>query len=233
MARERKKLLWKLFNSHLLLTLLSIIAVLFVSVRTTRSFYYDQTREELRIRAVLFSHAIPGGLSENNAPVVNSLCQEMGAATVTRITVILRDGTVIGDSDEDFRIMENHADRPELREAFAGRLGTTTRYSSTLRKDLPVMENGQVTGAVRTSVPLVFLASDFRGIYYSFIVVALIIALATALFSFLLARRISRPIKEMIVCAGEFAGGNLNLRMPVSQTDEIGALAQAMNTMAV
>ncbi|MEG1069529.1 MAG: histidine kinase dimerization/phospho-acceptor domain-containing protein, partial [Ruthenibacterium sp.] len=50
-----------------------------------------------------------------------------------RVTVIAADGTVRGDSQADYRTMENHADRAEVKEAKGGRAGVAVRTSYTLR----------------------------------------------------------------------------------------------------
>ncbi|MEG1406251.1 MAG: ATP-binding protein [Ruthenibacterium sp.] len=49
-----------------------------------------------------------------------------------RVTVIAADGTVRGDSQADYRTMENHADRAEIKEAQGAKVGVSVRASSTL-----------------------------------------------------------------------------------------------------
>ena len=49
-----------------------------------------------------------------------------------RLTWVNADGTVIYDSHVDAATMENHADREEIKEAFASGTGSSTRQSSTL-----------------------------------------------------------------------------------------------------
>ena len=66
-----------------------------------------------------------------------------------RVTVILPSGEVLGDSDEDPRYMENHADRPEVQQASAVGLGRVTRFSTTVREEMmyvavPVFEERAV-----------------------------------------------------------------------------------------
>jgi two-component system phosphate regulon sensor histidine kinase PhoR len=45
------------------------------------------------------------------------LARDLGAAFPARVTLIALDGTVVGDSDDDPRLMENHATRPEVQAA--------------------------------------------------------------------------------------------------------------------
>ena len=106
--RGRKKLLWRLFQSYLLITFLSLFASGWFASRSLRNAYIEQTKNNLKVRAILISSHIPDPLSLSNVSEVNRLCNEMGERTGTRITVILPDGTVIGDSDENYALMDNH-----------------------------------------------------------------------------------------------------------------------------
>ena len=50
-----------------------------------------------------------------------------------------RNGRVVGDSEvkpERLAELENHLDRPEVRDALAGGSGSALRYSATLRTDM-------------------------------------------------------------------------------------------------
>src|SRR5213076_2783070 len=58
------------------------------------------------------------------------------AASNVRVTVINADGQVLADSQSDPSTMENHAGRPEIRDAFAKGDGQSGRYSVTLRRSL-------------------------------------------------------------------------------------------------
>lgn len=49
-----------------------------------------------------------------------------------RVTVIAKDGTVLGDSAADYKTMENHAGREELKAAEGAGVGISVRPSETL-----------------------------------------------------------------------------------------------------
>ena len=49
-----------------------------------------------------------------------------------RVTVVAPDGTVLADSDSDYRTMENHGDRPEVQGALAGSTTFAERRSATV-----------------------------------------------------------------------------------------------------
>ena len=50
--------------------------------------------------------------------------------------MILKSGKVIGDSDKNPEIMDNHANRPEVIKALGGEVGSAIRYSNTLEKKM-------------------------------------------------------------------------------------------------
>ena len=53
-----------------------------------------------------------------------------------RMTLIARDGTVLADSHENARTMDNHRDRPEIMAAFASGYGRSQRFSDTRGEEL-------------------------------------------------------------------------------------------------
>ncbi|MDR2089326.1 MAG: PAS domain-containing protein [Clostridiales Family XIII bacterium] len=55
-------------------------------------------------------------------------------ATDPRVSLIAEDGSVLYDSTGKAAEMENHADRPEIKAAFADGTGEGTRFSETMRK---------------------------------------------------------------------------------------------------
>jgi two-component system phosphate regulon sensor histidine kinase PhoR len=65
-----------------------------------------------------------------------SWCQAHSRGTDLRLTVIAWDGKVLCDSEHDPSAMENHANRPEVRDALAQGFGKSERHSATLNRDM-------------------------------------------------------------------------------------------------
>jgi len=55
---RRKKLIWQLFLSFLLITLLSLLAVSWYASNSLHHFFLDQTAADLKIRALLVQKQI-------------------------------------------------------------------------------------------------------------------------------------------------------------------------------
>jgi len=240
---RRKRLLWQLYPSYVLITLVSLIAATWYGSRVMRRVYLEGVVRDLEVRARFIGRQLSEQFvlagSEMRAAHgrADLICKEVGAATSTRITAILPSGTVIGDTDEDPARMDNHADRPEVMEALAGRVGSSTRYSHTVRMNMmyvavPVLVDGRVAGVVRTSLPVESIDLLLREVRVRIALGGLVIAALAALVSLFVSRRISRPLEVMRHGAARFAEGDLERRFPVPPIEEIGGLAEAMNHMA-
>jgi len=82
--------------------------------------------------------------------------EEAGRLSATRITVILPNGTVVGDSRETPQLMNNHANRPEIITALADQTGKSLRFSNTLMQRMlyvavPIKDRQRIVAVLRTS----------------------------------------------------------------------------------
>ena len=132
--KKRVRLIWQLYPSYLVLILAALFAVSWYASRSLDHFSKDGIKEDLRARGQLLTYQIRHYISPLNKESIDRLCKELGARATTRITVILPDGQVVGDSDEIPRHMNNHGNRPEVMAALKGDVGTSIRYSNTLQK---------------------------------------------------------------------------------------------------
>jgi two-component system phosphate regulon sensor histidine kinase PhoR len=235
--KKKKRLLWQLYPSYLLITLISLLAVSLFASSAFRQFFLERTAADLKSMAHLLEKQIEYFISPLDEMSVDSICKAVGEQSFTRITVILPSGKVVGDSEEAPESMDNHADRFEIAEALRGNFGTSTRYSSTLRQDMmyvaiPLEKNNEVIAALRTSIPVTSIYDELRSIQIQIGFGGLFIAVFAAGVSLFISKRISKPIEEIKKGAERFACGDLNYRMPASDTEEMRSLAEAMNQMA-
>ncbi|RLC08787.1 MAG: PAS domain-containing sensor histidine kinase, partial [Deltaproteobacteria bacterium] len=236
---NRKRLLWQIYPAFLLISVLLLLAFTWFSSHSLRQFYLKETGTDLEARAVIFRQHVEAPLKRGDHTAIDELCKGLGLKSHTRITVILPSGLVVGDSDEDPATMENHSDRPEIISAATMReTGSSIRYSGTLKTQMmyvaiPIPGAGEKATVVRTSVPLQSLDRALKGIYGRVVLGGLVIALIVAVLSFIVARRITRPLEELKRGAERFADGDLRTPLPIPDSEEIGSLARALNRMAV
>jgi two-component system phosphate regulon sensor histidine kinase PhoR len=236
--KKRKRLLWQLFPSYLLITLISLLAASWYASEAMRQFFMDQIATDLKARAGLLQKQITGLLSPLRSETIDAICKEAGRLSATRITVILPDGTVIGDSRETPRLMDNHGSRPEIITALSGETGKSLRFSKTLMQRMlyvavPIRDDRDIAAVLRTSLPATAVETEIRSIQLKIVLGGCIIALLAAGISWVISRRISRPIELMKKGAELFANGDLSHRLTFPDTEEMAALADAMNQMAV
>ena len=233
----RKRLIWQIYPPFLLILMIALLAFTWVFSSSLDTFHDQETKRDLEARVRLIIPQVMGSLQASQSAYLDALSKNLGEQTNTRITIILPDGQVVGDSKEDPRRMDNHADRPEVIDALQGKLGVATRFSHTLQQRmmyvaLPVSEDDQVLGCVRAALPVKTMTRTLESAFYPVINSGLMIALIATLLSLWLSRRISRPLEEMKRGAERFARGELDGRLPSYSGEEMGGLAEAMNQMA-
>lgn len=232
-----KRLFWQIFPSYLLITLLAVFAVSWYASKSLHQFYREQTANDLQARANLLSKLVLPHLAPPDPLSVDAVCKTMGRTTATRFTIILPSGVVMGDSIETPSQMDNHADRPEIVEAMAGKVGISMRYSNTLLQEMmyvaaPIRHNDRVAAVVRASLQITFINRELESIRIKIIFGGIIIASLAAGIGLFISRRISRPLEKMKDSADMFAAGNLTHRLSIPESLEMASVAEAMNQMA-
>ncbi|MFQ5449499.1 MAG: ATP-binding protein [Nitrospinaceae bacterium] len=234
----RKRLLWQLYPTYLIITLAALTAVGWYALNTLRDFYYSQIKADLEARAHLVEPQVADIFNTRDAAAADALSKKLGNKVSMRLTLIDPSGQVLGDSHEDPARMDNHAGRPEVHDALMGSsTGTSIRFSHTLNEKmmylaLPVRGGDRIAGVVRTSLPVTFIDRQLRSIEVRIALGGLVIALLAAGISLKVSRRITRPLEDMKQVAEQFARGNLAQKVHVSDSVEIGGLAEGLNQMA-
>ncbi len=235
--KKKKRLVWQIFPFFFLITLASLAVAIWFASYALNHFFMQQTALDLKARVALLQHQVAPYLLNQQFQRIEQICNEAGQRTGTRFTVILPDGRVVGDSRENPLHMDNHADRPEIREAMSEGYGQSMRYSKTLDRSLMyvagAIHNGErLEAVIRAALPVVFLDEQKRAIQWRMATGGLVIAVLVGLISLLAARKISRPIEELRIGADVFSSGNLVHKLAIPDTEELASLAEAMNQMA-
>jgi len=89
-----------------------------------------------------------------------------------------------------------------------------------------------VRGVVRIAVMDPSLTAAIRRVYWELAVGALLVGLAVTALSLIATRAVTRPLEHLKQGAERFAKGQLESRLTVPDSSELGQLAEAMNAMA-
>jgi two-component system phosphate regulon sensor histidine kinase PhoR len=231
------RMLWRIFISFFVCTLLALAVTAWYANRSLRGFYQEEVASDLASRASLLARELVPHFSGAEWVDVDRHCKEFGRLTQTRVTVVLPDGKVIGDSGENPSLMDDHGNRPEIVEALRGQTGKSVRFSDTMRRTLmyvaiPVRQDAAVVGVVRASVPLSMIDWTLRAVYRHVAMGGLLAAVLFALVAFYLARRMTRPLDDMRRTAERLAAGDLGARVALPEGVEFVGLARTLNQMA-
>jgi two-component system phosphate regulon sensor histidine kinase PhoR len=236
----RRKLIWQLYPSYLVITLTALIAVTAYCSRYFREVYRNQVRDTLSQLAGIAAEQVRAALETEGPPGVDRLCKRLagGNAHGTRLTVVAPSGKVLGDSHENPAVMEDHAARPEIQEALRTGSGSSLRFSPTLGRQMMYVavalpEQDAPVAVVRAAAPLTEIDRALHSMYVHLLWAGLVIAAGAAVLSLLISRRISQPIIGIERIAERFAAGELDLRVPTPPSAELATLAGSLNRMAV
>ncbi|MGD8372184.1 MAG: ATP-binding protein [Syntrophobacterales bacterium] len=177
----------------------------------------------------------------SNAASLQEWCESVGERLGIRITFVAAGGTVIADSQVPFQRvpqMDNHANRPEIIQAYKQEVGTSSRYSTTLERHLiyaakRIDRRGPIpTGVIRVAVPFSEVKSRLDHLSKNFILTIVLAFVATIVLSYLLVRQLEAPMRSMIRAAEAIGSGDYGKRIRIYPGQEFSPLAQAINQMA-
>jgi len=207
-------------------------------VTSTRNSQLDSLRSQLENEARITAEAsLSSFLSMGELSDLDTLAKKLGVEIETRVTIIALDGTVLGDSEEDPSVMENHANRPEIMDALATGVGESTRYSTTLGQKMmyvavPIAYQDEILGVARVSLPLTAVESLVRRVTVSIITATAVATLLVILAAWVIARTTTRPIRRLTVASKRIASGELGEKITIEVKDEVGELTHAFNEMS-
>ncbi len=226
----------KIFIGYLFIIFALSSLILVLSLDTIRDFYQDTLVAHLKTLGYTLNPEVAELLGPGRANQLDDSIKKLGSRIHTRVTVIAMDGTVLADSDEDPKSMENHSHRPEVVEALQGKTGKSVRFSSTADKDMlyvavPIEKDGKITGVIRTSLFLKDIDNLLTKLNYHVAWISLAVVLIALLGALFISNGIVQPIKNLTSAARKVASGDFSVRVFVKSKDELRDLADNFNRM--
>ena len=231
-----KSIQWRIAIPFIILTLVSAGITGGYLVSFTRSSQIDNLRFHLEEEARITAEAsLPLLIQGNNADI---LAKKLGQEIEGRVTIIAPDGKVLGDSQEDPATMENHATRPEVKDALISGLGESTRYSITLDEQMmyvavPISNQGTVLGVARVALPLTTIEKSVNHLTLTIVLAMAVVAILTILAAGFIARRTTGPLRQLTKATKQISAGQLGQKIIVQTGDEVGQLGNAFNEMSL
>jgi len=235
MQTGRWRTFWRLFGTYAILVLAVIALLGKLIVSRVERFELKQIDDSLQSKAVLIEGIVqewPEGL----APLLEAYAKNWGKRMDARITLIRADGSVLADSHEDPKQLENHAHRPEIVQARAEGIGRSTRYSRSVGESMMYVarrtEGKSPVAFIRVARPLDRVQQELAELDALVWTFAALSAGAVLMLAFWLARRITKPLQELTAGAERIAAGDYGHKVYALAADEIGSLARAFNIMS-
>lgn len=145
--------IWKLY----LLCLILLVAGVAVAGFLLEAQIKKSLTRALQSNVLTLARVMAQSLPDTADPsALNTFCKSFKSVAAVRITVMDREGRVIGESDKEVGEGETRVDRPEVRGALEKGEGRSIRYSKTLRIDMLytavfIKDKGKI---IRLAVPM-------------------------------------------------------------------------------
>jgi two-component system, OmpR family, phosphate regulon sensor histidine kinase PhoR len=240
MLKPLNSIRWRIAIPFITLNVLAMLGIGWYLSDLVRKNYLDDLQNQLFAESRLLADILRPVLAELSLKEENTLtddCPRWGELLSLRVTVILPDGTVVCESDEDPKEMENHADRPEIIEAIKEGSGTSIRPSGTVHLRMMytaslIQEGGKNLGVVRLAVPITNIETTVAQLRWTVFYFTLLVALVEILISAIIAQATTQPLRALTKAANEMVAWKISSNLIPAGNDEVGQLTQAFNQMA-
>lgn len=231
------RLFWKLFLTYTVLTLLTAVGLVLIVSNRHKLILESQHERRLHDLAIVLRDSFSQTLPEERSVEFQNRLKQLAASTGTRMTLILPDGTVVGDSAHNPAQMDDHSNRPEILQASRKSVGLAQRKSPTL--DIPMMyvavpiqKEGDLLGFARVAADMATIQGETAALQSRIFITAGFVTCIAVLLTYLVVARIVRPIVSLTAAARSLANGDPVPQVDIPNRDEIGVLAEAFNSMS-
>jgi len=229
----RSSVLRKLLLASFLLIFVTLVTADILLTRYVADRELKYAQQQMAGQARILAPA----LAAVEASALEGWARQAGERSGARVTIIARDGIVLADSQHGVATMDNHAGRPEVRQALAGQTGTSVRHSATLDVDLcylavPAELPGRASGIFRLAVPLWQIKVATAQVRWLILRSSLFAAILAFLLAYFVAHRFTRRIRRIESFATELVNAEYSGTLPVEADDELGSVARSLRGMA-
>lgn len=216
---------------------LILLALSLISIAVSTSIFFDRFVLS-NLEKELISESTLAAESLANNPFLAEIDTEsdhLAEITGNRVTIILADGKVIGESDRSAMGMENHLLRPEVQAAINGKSEPFIRLSLTMHQRYiyvaaPIYNDQTLMGVVRMARSLENYDATIAKFRVVLIITASISLMIALVFMFLQTSRRFNPLRKISEAIFTSSEGELKTIASTSRKDEIGMLITSHNT---
>ena len=222
---------------------ISITISYIIAERDLTNTFEKQILDQLEKQASLLVEYIDEVDSLQQSNNADSIADRLGNASNSRVTLILNNGKVIGDSyidENQIESLEDHSDREEFIEAMQTGFGWSSRYSSSVNQQqlyVAIRDNNEISpNIIRIAVPYTYLDQAIESLDLSILLVAMVALLVATIASGVAANYTYSSIAELANAASNLAGGSLKKSsikaLPTERVDEFGNVARSISQIS-
>jgi two-component system phosphate regulon sensor histidine kinase PhoR len=125
--------IWKLYFIYTILLVAGVALAGFLLETQVKKSLIRHLEEDTLTLAKVIAESLP---ESEDLSALDRFCDSCKKVSGVRITLLDKDGRVIGESDVDTAQIGTKLDRPEVQEALTKGVGSSIRFSKTLRIDM-------------------------------------------------------------------------------------------------
>lgn len=237
LKEKRRSLLWQLALPGVIIVFIGFILFSFITADRAQTQLTEAMLDDLIVRAHLIGREVQSMTHSKDRKLWTDVLINLSRWSDSRITCISPDGTVLGDSERDPKLMDNHRNRPEIRTALEGKNGTAVRYSPTLGSEMaygavPLLRDGEVVIVVRVAFPMNEIIETAESVRNTLLGIGALVAFFSVGVLVIIIKSRLRPLNHLLAGARRFSRGDFQYRIPGIKIAEFDHLARALNDMA-
>ena len=228
---------WRAVISVTLLLLVTLGGLSGFLLSYLPDIYIDSYRSNFSSEIQIFANQTAAPLSKNDISGINSEIAKFSNALNIRVTVILSNGVVVGDSSANIALMDNHLTRPEVQGALEGRVSSNIRFSDTLNTEMlyvaaPIQQDEQIIGVARFAISLQQINRNLQIIRNTVLGAVAVTAVLGLLLASLVSGYALAPLSALTQKIQGFNQSGTKDLETSSYNDEIGQLDRAFTSLA-
>ncbi|EAF3531059.1 TPA: PAS domain-containing protein [Listeria monocytogenes] len=236
-----KKLWLKIGLSFFILFFVVMVIVGVFSGELMKSTYLNMKENQLEDDAkILLQTTNMENLDlDKDAATIQKSLDPLGEDIDARITVIDSKGDVVADTKKDPEKLDNHMNRPEVTDILkkGESVGISIRESDSLGYSMlyvavPVKHQGKTDGVLRISISLKSVDAAVAKLWGNLALIFGIALVIIAAISVFIARKITRPVREIIEVSTDLANHKYDSRIHGKISGELQDLSISVNTLA-
>ncbi|PDE92241.1 two-component system histidine kinase PnpS [Listeria monocytogenes] len=236
-----KKLWLKIGLSFFILFFVVMVIVGIFSGELMKSTYLNMKENQLEDDAkILLQTTNMENLDlDKDAATIQKSLDPLGEDIDARITVIDSKGDVVADTKKDPEKLDNHMNRPEVTDILkkGESVGISIRESDSLGYSMlyvavPVKHQSKTDGVLRTSISLESVDAAVAKLWGNLALIFGIALVIIAAISVFIARKITRPVREIIEVSTDLANHKYDSRIHGKISGELQDLSISVNTLA-